>query len=137
MNRFVLASLLAAGSATAADYGIDVPADAPTKPLAQATADAQTGAENRPMRYTGRVGKVCRKQGCWMMLIDGDVTARVMTGHRFFLPAETTGDAVVYGTLQRRTLDARTAAHFAQESDAAAPPGEELRIDALAIRIEP
>jgi hypothetical protein len=136
--RHLLATLLvtAAGASVAADYGIEFPADATARPLSSALAEAESGIANKPMLLSGRVGQVCRKQGCWMTLIDGDATARVMTGHRFFLPTDTTGAALVYGTLQRRALDAKTAAHFAAESDAHAAPGEEFRIDALAIRID-
>ena len=134
-NTILYAAFLVAGAANGADFGIDVPADADTRALSAALGHAEDGAASRPMRYTGRVGKVCQKQGCWMTLIDGEATARVMTGHRFALPADASGNAIVYGTLERRELDAKTAEHFAKESDATAAPGEEYRIDALAVRI--
>ena len=121
--------------ASATDYGAAPPAKSASTPLAAALVKADF--ENDQV-ITGRVGRVCQKQGCWMMLIDGETTARVMTGHRFFLPADATGEAIVYGRLIEREVDRKTAKHFARESGGEpVATGREYRIDALGMQIRP
>jgi hypothetical protein len=132
--------LLAAPFVFAADYGDKLPADAAPVSIASALAAAEAHADS-PRAFSGRVGKVCQKKGCWMTLTEGDAMVRVMTGYRFFLPADASGDAVVYGTLQRTEMDADEAAHMAKDAGEAAPAAAqeavEWRIDATSIRIEP
>jgi hypothetical protein len=139
-NIFAASLLFAAPFAFAADYGDPLPADAAPVPIASALADAAALAD-APRAFSGRVGKVCQKKGCWMMLTEGDTMVRVMTGYRFLLPTDASGEAVVYGTLQRTEMDAGEAAHMAKDAGEAAPAtvGEavEWRIDATSIRIAP
>jgi hypothetical protein len=132
--------LLAAPFAFAADYGDPMPADAAPVSIASAMADVDAH-DDAPRAFSGRVGKVCQTKGCWMMLTEGDAMVRVMTGHRYFLPKDASGDAVVYGTLKRKEISPEQAAHMAKDGGEAAPAdgqgAVEWRIDATAIRIEP
>ncbi|MCE3001806.1 MAG: DUF4920 domain-containing protein [Xanthomonadaceae bacterium] len=141
MHRATAAFLLfAATSAFAADYGDPLPADAAPVSIATALADADAHAD-APRAFSGRVGKICQTKGCWMMLTEGDAMVRVMTGHRYFLPKDASGDAVVYGTLKRKEMSAEQAAHMAKDGGEPAPAdgqgAVEWRIDATSIRIEP
>ena len=132
--------LFAAPLAAAADFGDPLPAGAAPVSIASALADADAH-DDAPRAFSGRVGRVCQKKGCWMTLTEGDAMVRVMTGYRFFLPTDAAGDAIVYGTLQRKDMSAGEAAHMAKDAGEAAPAdGEgavEWRIDATSIRIEP
>ena len=136
--RRTFAILILLGSCTAsvaADYGVPLPSG--QQPVALAAA-LQGPKLEQDVLISGKVGRVCQKQGCWMMLIDGETTVRVMTGHRFFLPADASGDALVYGRLLEREVDRKTAKHFARESGGdAVEAGPEYRIDALGMQIRP
>ena len=136
--RRTLATLILTGfsaALAAADYGVPLPAEA--TPIALGAA-LQRPATDQDLLISGKVGRVCQKQGCWMMLIDGENAVRVMTGHRFFLPADASGEALVYGRLIERELDQKTAKHFARESGGdAVEPGREYRIDAVGMQIRP
>lgn len=141
MRRLAAAVLFfAAPFAFAADYGDPLPADAAPVSIATALADADVHAD-APRAFSGRVGKICQTKGCWMMLTEGDAMVRVMTGHRYFLPKDASGDAVVYGTLKRKEMTAEQAAHMAKDGGEPAPAegavAVEWRIDATSIRIEP
>ena len=129
----ILASLSA--TVSAADFGVSPPPGA--RPVALAAALANPTLE-QDVLISGKVGRVCQKQGCWMMLIDGEATVRVMTGHWFFLPADASGEALVYGRLIEREVDRKTAKHFARESGGdTVEVGPEYRIDALGMQIRP
>ena len=115
----------------ATSFGEEMPATA-ARPLTQALAE--TPAATGKQLISGRIGKVCQNQGCWMTLHDGDAMVRVETGHRFAIPADASGDAVVFGTLKRSVLDEDGAAHLRSESlDVDA--GEAWTIDASGVRI--
>ena len=112
------------------------------KPLpidaALADGNAWTG---RYGKFSGRVTEVCQNAGCWLVLAEGDSHARVMTGHRFFLPRDFRGEAVVYGRLGRRTVGEAMARHLAEDGgrDPATIHGAqvEYRIDARSIQLLP
>ena len=59
---------------------------------------------------TGELTEVCQKAGCWMVLKEGEVTARIlMKDHGFTVPMDVKGkSAIVEGTLE---IAARIAAH--------------------------
>jgi hypothetical protein len=138
--RILLATLLlCTPAAYAASFGEAIPADVQPVSIAAAIGAAAT-SETSPRVFSGRVGKVCQKKGCWMMLTDGETMVRVNTGYRYFLPTDASGDAVVYGTLELKEVDAREAAHLAKDAGEPAPAeakaAAEWRIDALAIRID-
>lgn len=139
MRLMTVALLLAAGPLVAADFGDPMPVDAKPIPIAAALATAPALAEG-PHAFSGRIGKVCQKKGCWMTLTEGDAVVRVMTGYRYFLPTDAQGDALVYGTLTATTVEAKTAAHMAKDAgeaaDKLAAESVEWQIDALAVRID-
>lgn len=86
--------------------------------------------------FSGRVGKVCQKQGCWMQLLDGEQMARVMTNHRFVLPKDFSGNAVVIGKLERIELSEEEAKHMAKDAGTEFDPAAsrvEYRIDARGV----
>jgi hypothetical protein len=139
--RAVVLALLAAASplATAASFGEPVPADATPVAIAVALRDPAALGEG-PRAFSGRIGQVCQNKACWMTLTEGDAMVRVMTKHRYFLPKDAKGDAVVYGTLQRKELDAEQTAHMAEEGGLPAPAegstSVEWRIDAAGVTID-
>jgi hypothetical protein len=139
MRTLLAALMLCPPLAFAASYGEAIPAGTPPVSIAAAIA-GPAAADATPRVFSGRVGKVCQKKGCWMMLTDGEAMVRVNTGYRYFLPTDASGDALVYGTLERWQVDAREAAHLAKDAGepapAAAQPTFEWRIDALAVRID-
>ena len=67
-------------------------------------------------QFNGRVTKVCQKQGCWMILAEGDLFARVdFNDHAFLIPKDTSGRAEVYGQLVEKQLSADEVAHYESE----------------------
>ncbi len=65
---------------------------------------------------TGRITRVCQKKGCWMILADGDVFARVdFNHHAFLIPKDSNGEAQVYGQLIEKTLTEEQIAHYESE----------------------
>lgn len=122
----------------AKEFGTWAEAAPPAVNLASALQGAQV-QNQEPLVVRGRITKVCQKKGCWMILSDGDAWARVMTGHRYFLPKDASGQALVYGTLVRRELGERKARHYAEESGNGALPAQaatqEWQIDAIGVRL--
>lgn len=139
MSKAVLlaVSLFAASAVLAGEartFGVAIPAG-PAQSIASAKPDA-TAAQ--PQKYSGRIVEVCQKKGCWAMLEAGGVAARVMMkDYAFLLPADSQGEAVVYGTLIEKQLDEKTAKHLAEDAgrDPANVATSELRIEALGIEL--
>lgn len=153
-SKWMGLALLLASSAVAADEGVSTPAISErgtavygeTMPLGRpidiGSALADTGTWlSRRTKYEGRIASVCQNKGCWLVLAEGDQYARVFSGHRFFLPKDTTGRAVVYGTLSERTISEEFARHLAEDSgqDPSTVHGEQIeyRIDAASVEILP
>lgn len=65
----------------------------------------------------GEVEAVCQKKGCWMVVKDGDKSARVlMKDHSFAVPMDCRGKAVtIEGTLATRTFDEAQVKHLAKD----------------------
>jgi hypothetical protein len=125
-------------SAAAADFGDTMPTAVQAVNVAEAVA-APEQYQDGAQAFSGRVGKVCQKKGCWMMLTDGDTMVRVETGYRYFLPTDAQGSAIVIGRLHEVEVDAAQAEHLARdggESKVLAEASREWRIDATSIRIE-
>lgn len=117
-------------------YGAKLPEPAPaTVRLDDVVAkpDALLGTTGA---FSGRITQVCQKQGCWMVLsTDNGEFARVtMHDHAFGVPKDAKGEAVVYGTLDAKTLSAAEAEHLKKDG-ATAPAQRELRIDATSVLI--
>jgi hypothetical protein len=121
-------------------YGEQMPSgDAIAIGLVLADVDQYAG---KPHKFSGRVTKVCQKKGCWMVLADGERSARVMFGEDdFFIPKDTSGNAVVYGTLTARTMSEGMAKHLAKDEgkDPAEVKGEvqEVQITATSVMLLP
>jgi hypothetical protein len=129
---------LLSGSALAADFGAPFPAEVGAVGISQAVVSPERYAGSE-QAFSGRVGKVCQKKGCWMMLTDGETMVRVETGYRYFLPTDAQGKAVVIGRLHAVEVSAEQAEHMARDAgdtQVLADAGREWRIDAASVRIE-
>lgn len=112
------------------------------RPLDIAAALDAAGTWNwRRGKFEGKITSVCQNKGCWLVLTEGGREARVFSGHAFFLPKDTSGRAIVYGTLSRRTISEAFNKHLAEDSgqDPGQVSGErvEYRIDARSVEILP
>lgn len=94
------------------------------------------------VQVSGTVDSVCAKKGCWMVLRDGDVTARVFThAGDFYLPINTAKGrkAVVEGQLKAKTISEKFAKHLAEDKgeDPATVQGDQREwvMDATAIEL--
>ena len=91
-------------------------AEAELKPLGAVLA---SGVPTTPVKVTGTVGKVCQKKGCWMVINDGEATARVLVAdHAFAIPMDGEGKAaIVEGTIEVKELTEANVAHLKQDGD--------------------
>ena len=137
IRTLLLALLFAAPAAQAAPatYGEPMPAGEAV-PVARALAEA-TPAPGAPRKFSGRITEVCQAKGCWVMLEDGGEAARVMMkDHAFAVPKDARGPAVVYGTLEVKTLDAAAAKHLAEDAGKDTPAARrEYRIVASSVEL--
>ncbi|MCK9538487.1 DUF4920 domain-containing protein [Dokdonella sp.] len=135
---FLLLSTAAmlAHAAQPASYG-QAFADGPAVSVATAVAAFDSHA-GEPQRFSGRITEVCQARGCWMMLEDDGVAARVMFGdHAFFLPKDAKGAAVVHGVLSRKELTPEQVEHFNRDGGKGAlVEPVEYRIVADGVRVE-
>lgn len=106
----------------AGGYGEVIAADAKADALGAALAKLDAEHPTIDGVFSGRVGKVCQKQGCWLQLLDGDQMARVMTDHNFTVPKDLTGSAIVSGKLERVELSEKEAKHMAEDAGKAFDP---------------
>lgn len=112
---------------------------AETKPLATVLASAP--AADSAVRVSGKIEKVCKKMGCWMVVKDGDKSARVvMKDKAFTVPLDSEGKSVnVEGTIKAKTFTAAQAKHLAEDGgeDPAKAQGEatEFVLTATAVNI--
>lgn len=111
------------------------------KPLPVGTALSSPAWNGKRGKFEGRVTQVCQKEGCWMILAEGDRYARVFTGHAFELPKDASGRAIVYGKLGQRTIDEAFAKHMAEDAgrnpDTVVGDQIEFRIDAVSVELIP
>jgi hypothetical protein len=87
------------------------------EPLALGQVLAAAAAPEGPVLIKGEVEAVCQKKGCWMVVKDGDKSARVlMKDHSFAVPMDCRGKAVtIEGTLATRTFDEAQVKHLAKD----------------------
>lgn len=98
-------------------WGTEAMPEAPAPVNIAAALKEPADLLGKPARFEGRIGKVCQTKGCWMTLTDGDAAARVFFGkHDFFLPKDTAGDAIVYGTLEEKIVEEKMAKHLAEDA---------------------
>lgn len=122
--------------------GVDFTLDE-TKPLGKVLDGngAITDGQKLNVRVSGTIDKVCQKKGCWMVVRDGDVEARViMKDHAFAVPRDSQGKAAqVEGALTVRVFTEAQAKHLAEDGgeDPSAVTGErkELLLTATAVEI--
>jgi hypothetical protein len=117
-------------------YGEVIGADAKADTLGAALAKLSSENASVDGVFSGRVGKVCQKQGCWLQLIDGEQMARVMTNHDFTVPKDLSGNAVVSGKLERVEISEKEARHMAEDAGKAFDPAAsrvEYRISARGV----
>lgn len=120
----------------AGGYGEVIPAEAKSDALGAVLGRLDAEHSSIDGVFRGRVGKVCQKQGCWMQLLDGEQSARVMTQHKFALPKDFSGNAVVSGKLERIELSEKEAKHMAEDQGQSFDPAAsrvEYRIQALGV----
>jgi hypothetical protein len=94
-------------------YGVEMPSEPAIVALAQMDLAA---AGDQPIKVSGRIGKVCQVKGCWMMLSDGDSAIRVKFGQDdFFIPKDSQGEAIAYGTLMANEMSLAESKHMAKD----------------------
>ena len=71
------------------------------------------------VKVTGTVDAVCQAKGCWMVIKDGEMTARVLVkDHAFAIPMDGKGKAaIVEGTLEEKELTEANVAHLKKDGD--------------------
>lgn len=121
-------------------YGAQMP-EGDATPIGTALSAAEKYA-GTPQKFSGRVTKVCQKKGCWMVLASGEQSARVMFGNDdFFIPKNTSGDAVVHGTLILKPMSEAEAKHMAedggQDPAKVSGPAMEVQISATSVMLLP
>lgn len=97
--------------------------DAKTVALADAMAKpAEYAAE--PVKIRGKVLDVCQREGCWLVLTDGERQMRIhMKEHSFAVPKDLGGKTIVAeGVVEAKTLTEAQARHFAEESKSGVDP---------------
>lgn len=123
MTTAILLAVLAAPAA-ASSFGAPV---ASTETVALADALAKPEAyQGREVVLEGKVAKVCKKKGCWMVLDDGARDVRItFKDYKFFVPKDCEGKTVrAQGVLLRETLSVKTVRHFLKDEGA---PKEEIQ----------
>lgn len=95
---------------------------AEAQPLSKTIANWDETSVNA-LKVSGAIKSVCKKKGCWMVIQDGDVEARVtMRGYGFTVPIDSTGSAVVEGVLRVKTFTEAQVKHL--EEDAGRDPSK-------------
>jgi len=136
----IQASGIKAGFEAQKSYGSAMPA----LPATQSVADAApqfAAIVGQSVKMSGRIGKVCQKKGCWMMLTEGEQAVRVKFGsHAFFIPKDSSGNAVAFGVLEAIKMPLAEAKHMAEDAgidpDTITEAAEEYRLVATSLVIE-
>jgi hypothetical protein len=137
--RFLAVCLLSAAAflAHAGDYTAygEAFADGAAVPVSEAIAAFDAHAD-KPALFSGRITEVCQNKGCWMVLEHEGQAARVMFGaDAFFIPKDSTGSAIVHGTLARKALSAAQIAHMKADGNGGDVAEVEYRIVADGVRL--
>ena len=73
--------------------------------------------KDKEVLVKGSVSDVCQKMGCWLVITGADNEARITTGHKFFVPKNSSGkEALVYGKFSVTELSEEDAKHYNEES---------------------
>ncbi len=107
---------------------------AEAKPLATVLA---AGLVPDAVRVTGTVESVCQAKGCWMVIKDGDLQARVLVkDHAFAIPMDGKGKAaIVEGTITSKELTQANVDHLAKDGDPNVKAGQEFFLEATAVEL--
>ena len=94
------------------------------------------------VKVTGTVESVCQKMGCWMVIKEGDVMARVLVeDHAFAIPMDGKGKAAtVEGKLESKELTEANVAHLKKDGDDQLEgdgPRQEYFLHATAVELLP
>jgi hypothetical protein len=92
------------------------------------------------IKVSGTVDSVCQKKGCWMVIKDGDMQARVVVkDHAFAIPMDGEGKAAtVEGTLVLEDRSEANVAHLKQDGDdtlVGDGPRQEYTLHATAVEL--
>lgn len=88
-------------------------------PLAEAMKNDASG-KTQEVRVDGKVLKVCKKKGCWLVLSEGEKQVRVtFKDYAFFVPKDSADRrARVQGTLKEEVLSVKDARHYLKDEGA-------------------
>ncbi len=117
-------------------YGERLPSPMPTAvDLESAITNAKDHAD-KPMAFSGRITEVCQKMGCWVVLTgeNGSLARVTMHDHAFGVPKDSSGSAIVFGTLSEATLSKDDIKEMKNDG-AKTPVASEWRIDAVSVVI--
>jgi hypothetical protein len=117
-------------------YGERMPAPLPAAVSIDAAAADVATHSGKLAAFSGRITEVCQKMGCWLVLAgeNGQLARVSMHDHAFGIPKDSSGPAIVYGTLSEAALSESEIEHLKKDG-AAKPALTELRIDALSVLI--
>jgi len=120
-------------------YGAEMPDTGKVVSIGNAIKGYKAGAGEQ--RVSGEITQICQKEGCWMVLTEGDQFARVMTKHKFFFEKDLRGKAVAYGKLEKKDLTLERSKHMAEDSGVdpktVTKPTSEFSIVATSVVVEP
>jgi hypothetical protein len=85
--------------------------------LAEVTANADK-YHGKTVKLIGKIADVCQREGCWLVLSDGERTIRIkMKDHKFVVPKDSGNKvATVEGVIEKQELSEEMARHYAEES---------------------
>ncbi len=85
--------------------------------LADVTAKADK-YHGKTVKLKGNITDVCQREGCWLVLSDGQQTIRIkMKDHKFVVPKDSGNKvATVEGVIEKQELSEEMARHYAEES---------------------
>ena len=84
--------------------------------------------ENMEVVVTGNVNDVCAKEGCWMVLGNGDKEILIKTLHVFVVPKDCYDNtAVVNGVFNVKEISEEQARHFNDESKTTKIKSEDIK----------
>jgi len=134
----VLAAAVLATTAHATDsrvYGGQMPAGE-ALPVAEAIANPEAWSST-PGKFSGRITEVCQNMGCWVILEHDGEHARVAArDHAYGVPKDSSGRAVVFGTVEVRELSDEQVEHYERyDRQAGMTSRREVRIIASAIEL--
>lgn len=123
-------------TAAGAVYGERLPASMPAAVSIDSASANVAEHAGKPAAFSGRITEVCQKMGCWVVLSgeNGQFARVTMHDHAFGVPKDSSGPAIVYGTLSEKTLSDEEIEHLKKDG-AAKPALTELQIDAVSVLI--